>query len=114
MSSHPENADSVFARYETSAIRRTQWGGEEAFVNTLLHALDPTMAAKQSYRLTTSIPSAVVSEVKELTDRETVWLNWHTLDLVAIDNSRLMHGRRSYVPPRKILAVNGRLPDGTS
>ncbi len=112
IASEPESADSVTARYEIGAIRRTQWGGEEAFVNTLLHALDPTMAKKQSYKLTTPVPPTVVAEVREVTDRETVWLRWEALDLVAIDNSRVMHGRRSYVPPRKILAVNGRLRDG--
>lgn len=98
----------LFGRYQHRAASETRFGGEDAFVNTLLHAVDPIFIPRQNYRLTTVIPSDILAEVKRTTERLAVLVQWRERDMVAVDNTRVMHGRLPFQGPRQILAVNGR------
>jgi hypothetical protein len=88
-----------------SAIRRTKFSGEEAFVNPVLHALD----YPHYYRLTLEdgqpVPSGVAEELRATARRLTVPIAWQKGDFVMIDNTRVLHGREAFVDPqRRILA----------
>ena len=108
MATSAEFVDAVFSR---GAIIRTRCGDQKAFVNTLLHALDPWASSLNSwYHLTTRIPSEIVSEIEQTTERLTQELYWNPGDFAVVDNTRLLHGRRPYEGPRDIQAVNGVLP----
>ena len=41
------------------------------------------------------IPDDIMSEVKEVSDRLTININWNDNELCMIDNKRMMHGRRA-------------------
>jgi hypothetical protein len=104
------DGDCVLATYAHNAIRKTRWGEKDAFVNTLLHAVDPVMCVQQGYRLSTRVPEEILSEVREVTEKLTILVPWLANDFVAVDNSRFMHGRNSFEGERRIFAVNGYLP----
>ncbi len=105
------SADLIHAVYRRKAIIPSRWGNRMAFVNTLLHALDPWASSRnEMYSLVTHIPPEIVSEVEEVTERLTEEINWSAGDFAVVDNSRLQHGRRAYEGPRNIQAINGVLP----
>src|SRR5262245_14042459 len=93
--------------YRRSAIRRTRWGHKQAFVNTLLHALDPLMSKNQPYKFITSVPDSVLRDVRLTTEKLTLEIEWEKQDIIIVDNSRVMHGRRAFEGERSIIAVNG-------
>jgi hypothetical protein len=106
------SAEIVRAVFGRSAIIPTQWNNRRAFVNTMLHALDPWASSRNRhmYRLTTRIPPEILSEVEQVTERLTEEIWWSPGDFAVVDNTRLMHGRRAYEGPRNIQAINGVLP----
>lgn len=100
--------DVLHTRFTTWAIRQTKWGGQPAFVNSLLHAIDSTRRPDiGDYGLRTEIPAAVVSELRDLTARLAFWIEWKQGDIAMIDNTRVMHARRPFGGRREIIAVNG-------
>jgi hypothetical protein len=104
------DGDRILTTYAHKALHTTRWGEKDAFVNTLLHALDPVMSMQQLYRLRTRVPEEILSEVREVTEKLTILVPWQTNDFVAVDNSRFMHGRNAFQGERHIFAVNGYLP----
>jgi alpha-ketoglutarate-dependent taurine dioxygenase len=100
--------DTLHTRFETNALRQTKWGREQAFINSLLHALDSNRRGDvANYGLKTVIPDSIVSEVRNLTARHAYPIHWQSGDTVVIDNTRVMHGRRRFQGRREIVAVNG-------
>lgn len=104
-----DSPDIVKALYRVGAIRKTQFGGDDAFVNTMVHAL---IADQKVYKLVNEFPEDIVAEVREVTDRFTRLIPWQEGFFAAIDNTRFMHGRRAYEGPRKLVAVNGHFVEG--
>ena len=47
------------------------------------------------------IPDDIMSEVKEVSDRLTININWNDNELCMIDNKRMMHGRRAILENEK-------------
>jgi len=47
------------------------------------------------------IPDDIMSEVKEVSDRLTININWKDNELCMIDNKRMMHGRRAILENEK-------------
>ena len=102
------SGETLHTRFETTALRPTKWGREQAFINSLLHALDSNRRGDVSnYGLKTVIPDSIVSEVRNLTARYAYPIQWQSGDTVMIDNTRVMHGRRRFQGRREIMAVNG-------
>ena len=103
------SAEIVKGAFSRNAIIPTQWNNQKAFVNTMLHALDPWASSinQQVYRLTTPIPHEILSEIERVTERLTEEIYWSPGDFAVVDNTRLMHGRRAYRGPRNIQAING-------
>jgi hypothetical protein len=100
--------DTMRTRFSTSAIRQTKWGGATAFVNSLLHARDSTLQAEHGgYGLQTEIPTAILSELRDLTSRLSYPIEWKQGDIAMIDNTRVMHARKPFEGHREIIAVNG-------
>jgi hypothetical protein len=100
--------DLMRTRFTTWAIQKTKWGGEPAFINSLLHALDDVWGPEiGNYGLRTEIPSAIVSRLRDLAATLAFWIEWRRGDIVMIDNTRVMHARRPFGGNREIIAVNG-------
>lgn len=81
----------------------TKWGASKAFCNSLLiyylRSASPYFAL-QLFRVTLSdgspFPSTVLQEISTQANRMTDELDWQPRDIAIIDNSRWMHGRRSF------------------
>ena len=52
------------------------------------------------------IPDDIMSEVKEVSDRLTININWNDNELCMIDNKRMMHGRRAILENEKRDIIN--------
>ena len=46
-----------------------------------------------------------VAKCSEILDRLSVSFKWKKGDIVVIDNKLVMHARKNFVPPRRILAA---------
>jgi len=75
----------------------------------ILHACDPVMSQRQSYRFVTQVPEPTLADVRATTARLTYAHAWKPRDVIALDNSRVMHGRRRFRGTREMMAVNGKL-----
>ncbi|HYL06279.1 MAG TPA: TauD/TfdA family dioxygenase, partial [Thermoanaerobaculia bacterium] len=85
-----------------------KFGGERAFANTVIGAF------RHAYRGTdmafdddTSIPEPVLEETEAVGEAHAEEINWQPGDVAMIDNTRFMHGRRSFYgdTQRQILTV---------
>jgi alpha-ketoglutarate-dependent taurine dioxygenase len=79
-------------------LHRTRFQGELAFGNFLLFAR--YLRGTKTFPLLddlTPVPDGWVETVKEVSDGLTADVNWQPRDLLMIDNSRFMHGRREVV-----------------
>lgn len=58
------------------------------------------------------IDDAVVAEVRDLMDRESVAFSWQEGDILVIDNMLVAHSRRPFTGPRKIVVALADMTDG--
>jgi alpha-ketoglutarate-dependent taurine dioxygenase len=100
---------SIVTEYVCSAVCRRLYGNDEVFVNNIL-----PVVAQEEVGLETSlvrledgsrIPQDVVREILDVTDRCTVLVAWQKSDAVMIDNTRLMHGRKTIKDPQREIFV---------
>ncbi|MEU4621979.1 TauD/TfdA family dioxygenase [Actinoplanes sp. NPDC023801] len=60
----------------------------------------------------TTIDDAVVTEVRDLMDREAVAFSWQEGDILVIDNMLVAHSRSPFTGPRKIVVALGDMTGG--
>jgi alpha-ketoglutarate-dependent taurine dioxygenase len=82
-----DEEDTLFWEYETFAARRTRYTDQLAFVNNIFCSGCP-------FEDDSAISSNVIDELYEVTERVNVPIQWQYNDLVMVDNSRCMHGRK--------------------
>lgn len=95
-----EEDGSISTRYTCSAITTPLYTDRPAFVNNILPVLVQE-ANGNTHSLVRfadgeRIPEDVVAEIRELAEELTIGVEWQKGDLVMVDNSRLMHGRRAF------------------
>ena len=99
------DGDLYHYRYLAPAVRPTRWGGAEAFANSVMHSL----AGAQAYDPVTgrghAIPEELIAEVRETAEQLTVAISWERGDILWLDNTRVMHGRRHYEDQRRDIKV---------
>jgi hypothetical protein len=81
-----------------SALIRTRFSNEAAFVNSILIALhDQRERPERAYTLTLDngdpFPASALDEILEVTGRLTYPFRWEAGDYLIVDNSRMLHGR---------------------
>jgi alpha-ketoglutarate-dependent taurine dioxygenase len=108
----------------TDAVMRHPRTGETVFFNQLsLHhssCLDPSMrhALRDLFGEDgmprnvywgdgEPIPDDVVTEVREVLDRESVQFPWRNGDVLVLDNMLVAHARRPFTGPRKVVVALG-------
>jgi len=89
---------SICLEYTCSAVIKTRFDGQDAFANAIMACCGNQEVLLENGSL---IPNAVIEEIKEVTDKLTQEIKWQTGDLVMIDNSRFMHGRRAIIDTRR-------------
>jgi alpha-ketoglutarate-dependent taurine dioxygenase len=88
------DASLVSTELTTSAIVTSRFSGRRAFCNSLLGPSVNYEPPRITWEDDTEIDFPVWDEIKDLTARYTYDFFWRQGDIVAIDNTRVMHGRR--------------------
>jgi len=104
-----EESRTVHTRYLHPAVVTTRWGGRRAYINNLLPVVwqESTVREDSIVRLEdgSRVPPDVVDELVEIQRRRTVPVAWQRQDLVMLDNSRFLHGRRAFTDPAREICL---------
>ena len=87
--------ESIQIEYICSAIIPSRCGKHQVFINSLL----PTMQLSSNilkFEDNSEIPDEVVSELNEIAEKITTEILWQKGDILMIDNTRILHGRRAF------------------
>lgn len=96
--------ESLTVEYVVPAVRRTRYGGEEAFVNSLTGPVQTGISFEDS----TSIPRRVLDEIRAAQGRCSFEIEWRSGDLLMLDNTRYLHGRNAFSDEkRRLLTIMG-------
>ena len=100
--------ESLFLCHSTFVARSTFFSSSIAFANSLFtpsHNYEaPTILLENGE----PIPSWILDECREVTNHLTAEIPWASGDIILIDNTRVMHGRRKITDPhRKIFTALG-------
>ncbi|MCG6138437.1 MAG: TauD/TfdA family dioxygenase [Nostoc sp. LLA-1] len=90
------NADkSIYMEYICPAIIPSKCGKYQVFINSLLPTkqLHPEIL---KFDDDSEIPHDVLTELNEIAERITIEISWEKGDILMIDNTRVMHGRRAF------------------
>lgn len=90
--------ESISFTYICPAVIKTKYSNQNAFANNILNSKESVIFENGS-----PIPDTVISEIEEVTDRLTEEIQWQVGDLVMIDNSRFLHGRRSFSDNQRLI-----------
>lgn len=91
-----------------AAIVPSRDGKQRVFINNMLPLLAGVMGETKSFvrfEDDSEIPEVVYREIQEAADRLTLEVSWQQGDMLAIDNTRFLHGRRSYSDFRRNIYV---------
>ena len=86
---------SVSIEYICSAVVKTKYGHQDAFANSLI-AEYKNPRGVVTFADGSPIPSTVINQINKVMNNCVEAISWQTGDLVMIDNSRFLHGRRSF------------------
>ena len=89
------------------AVIETRKLNEVAFVNHLQIILDRApQILGWSLEDGSKIPDEIMSEIREVSNKLIVDIDWENNDLCMIDNKRIMHGRRKILDDEKRDIIN--------
>lgn len=96
---------SISTEYIHPAVIKSRWSGENVFINNILTVeWQESHGKKESIvRLEdgSRIPDDILVEIKDVTDRLTKLVSWQSGDILMIDNTRILHGRRAFSDQRR-------------
>jgi alpha-ketoglutarate-dependent taurine dioxygenase len=91
---------SITTNYVTSALVESKCGNYKVFINNILPVVQQELKGSNSslvrFEDDSKIPDEIISEIQEVTDKLTYLVSWQKGDIVMVDNTRLMHGRKSF------------------
>lgn len=90
-----DDDDTLYWDHVTLAVRPTRHQNQLAYINNIFCSRCP-------FEDDTPIPPDVLDEVSRVSERLTVPIRWEYNDLVMIDNSRCLHGRKWHADGRMI------------
>lgn len=99
MFSYEFREGSLQTRYVVSAIVNTRWSLAEAFATSLLDQEKPHFSDGSP------VPREILWEVIEVSENLMVPVSWQAGDILLVDNSRYMHGRRPWSDDQREILV---------
>ncbi len=95
---------SIDLEYICSAIIPSKCGNYQVFINSLLPTkqLNPEII---NFDDDSEIPNDVLTELDEIAERITTDISWKTGDILMIDNTRVMHGRRAFSDDKRDIYI---------
>ena len=87
--------ESIYLSYICPAIHRSKYGNHQVFINSLLPTknISPKSVCFDDG---SEITDDIISELSEIADKITVDIRWQKGDILMVDNTRVMHGRRAF------------------
>jgi alpha-ketoglutarate-dependent taurine dioxygenase len=96
--------ESLTVEYVVPAVRPTRYGGVEAFVNSLTGPVQSGISFEDS----TSIPCSTLDEIRAAQEQCSFDIEWSSGDVLMLDNTRYLHGRRAFSDERRrLLTIMG-------
>ncbi len=92
--------ESLILEYICSAVVKTKYGKQEAFANSIISEYRNPRGIV-TFADGSAIPVKVINEIQKIMDNLTGLIPWVSGDLVMIDNSRFLHGRKSFNDRRR-------------
>lgn len=86
---------SVHYEFVVGAAHETVFSEELVFANSILGPSFNYEKPQITLEDGSEIPEEVLAEIKDITSQETQEIDWQDGDIVMIDNTRFMHGRRA-------------------
>jgi alpha-ketoglutarate-dependent taurine dioxygenase len=101
--------EQVTTHYIASAIQPSRSGRNQVFINNILPVIAQELNGNTSslVRLEdgSKIPDSVIDEIKTITEKLIYLVSWQKGDILMIDNTRLMHGRRAFADNQRDIYV---------
>jgi hypothetical protein len=95
--------DAIEYAYTVGAVHTTLFDDRMSFANSLLGPSYNYQKPRITFEDGEPIPDSILAEVAEVSERMTENLEWQDGDMVLIDNTRLMHGRRAIIDPNRTI-----------
>ncbi|MDZ8026313.1 MAG: TauD/TfdA family dioxygenase [Nostoc sp. DedQUE11] len=99
------NADqSILLEYICPGIIPSRCGKYQVFINSLLPTkqLSPKIL---KFEDDSEIPDEVMSELNEIAEKITTEISWQKGDILMIDNTRILHGRRAFADDQRDIYI---------
>ncbi|MEH2320535.1 TauD/TfdA family dioxygenase [Nostoc sp.] len=95
---------SILIEYICPAIIPSRCGKYQVFINSLLPTkqLNPKIL---NFEDDSEISDEVVSELNEIAEKITTEISWQKGDILMIDNTRILHGRRSFADDQRDIYI---------
>ncbi|MDZ7967398.1 MAG: TauD/TfdA family dioxygenase [Nostoc sp. DedSLP03] len=95
---------SILLEYISPAIIPSRCGKYQVFINSLLPTkqLNPKIL---NFEDNSEIPEEVVYELNEIAEKITTEISWQKGDILMIDNTRILHGRRSFADDQRDIYI---------
>ena len=95
--------DSLHYDYQVHAAHPTNWSTRTAWANSLLGPSFNYETPDIRFADGSAIPADITAEYTAVTEAVTEEIPWQDGDIVLIDNSRVMHGRRAITDPDRTI-----------
>ncbi|GBE94704.1 TauD/TfdA family dioxygenase [Nostoc cycadae] len=95
---------SICIEYIFFAVSTSKCGKYQAFINSLL----PTMQLNPQvlkFEDDSEIPAEVIAELNLIAEKLTTNITWQRGDILMIDNTRIMHGRRAFTDDKREIYI---------
>jgi alpha-ketoglutarate-dependent taurine dioxygenase len=91
---------SITTEYVISAIQESRYGKQKVFINNILPVVSQESKGSNvsivRFEDNSKIPDSILDEIKTVTDKLTHLVAWEKSDILMVDNTRLLHGRKSF------------------
>lgn len=95
---------SIHYAFEVAAARQPQFGGERiAFANSILGPSYNYETPKITFADGEEFPEPLLAEIRDATESVTENIDWQDGDVLLIDNTRAMHGRRAIRDANRVI-----------
>ncbi|MDF5719771.1 MAG: TauD/TfdA family dioxygenase [Rhizonema sp. PD37] len=97
-----DEEESIYTEYVCSAVSKTKYGNQNAFVNDVIASNNNLQGSANliegslTFEDNSLISEAVIEQIEKVVYGLTEEIRWQTGDIVMIDNSRFLHGRRAF------------------
>lgn len=109
----PHDDGAITYDFRTPAIHHTLFGDRIAWANSIFGPSYNYETPRITFGDGRDLPAALLDEMRALTDELTRDIEWRAGDVVMIDNTRVMHGRRAITDPdRTVFNALSYLADG--